>query len=120
MRRLLIAAAAVAVAVSVAVSIPSTRADDQDDYTPAGASRSDAAGSPGRLAPKIARARLALAPFATSLRRAKAAGYRMQITPMMPGMGYHFLNPDVEGFDVRRPPILVYVRRAAAAWPACW
>ena len=38
-------------------------------------------------------------------------GYKLQITPMMPDMGYHFMNPDVEGFDVRRPPILVYVRR---------
>jgi hypothetical protein len=26
-------------------------------------------------------------------------------------MGYHFLNPDVKGFDVRKPAILVYVKR---------
>ena len=67
------------------------------------------------LAGEIARARVALAPFATDLGRAKARGYKLQITPMMPGMGYHFLNPDVEGFDVRRPPILVYVRRGRNA-----
>ena len=25
-------------------------------------------------------------------------------------MGYHFINPAVKGFDVRKPPILVYER----------
>jgi hypothetical protein len=30
-------------------------------------------------------------------------------------MGYHFMNPDVTGFDVQRPPILVYVRQGADA-----
>jgi hypothetical protein len=34
---------------------------------------------------------------------------------MMPDMGYHYMNPDVKGFDVRRPPILVYVGRGKAA-----
>jgi hypothetical protein len=27
---------------------------------------------------------------------------------MMPGMGFHFLNMHIQGFDVRRPQILVY------------
>ena len=27
-------------------------------------------------------------------------------------MGYHFINPSVKGFDVRKPPILVYERTA--------
>jgi hypothetical protein len=41
---------------------------------------------------------------------------------MMPGMGWHFMNPDVTEFDVTRPPILVYVRNGdqnqlvAAEW----
>jgi hypothetical protein len=39
----------------------------------------------------------------------------MQITPMMRDMGYHFMNPDVQGFDVRRPPILVYVGKGESA-----
>ena len=26
-------------------------------------------------------------------------------------MGFHFLNPAVKGFDVRKPAILVYVKR---------
>ncbi|HSJ84733.1 MAG TPA: hypothetical protein VLA91_13030 [Acidimicrobiia bacterium] len=32
------------------------------------------------------------------------------ITQMIPDMGYHFLNPNVEGFDIGQPPILVYGR----------
>jgi hypothetical protein len=27
---------------------------------------------------------------------------------MIPDMGYHFMNPAMKGFDVTRPPILVY------------
>src|SRR5512134_4035672 len=58
---------------------------------------------------KIAQARVATAKYATNLERAKADGY-MIITPMIPNMGYHFLNPKIQGFDVTNPPILVYVR----------
>jgi hypothetical protein len=61
------------------------------------------------LASQLARARLATGKYSTNLRRAKADGYRI-ITRMMPGMGYHFLNPAIAGFDVTKPPILVYVR----------
>jgi len=32
---------------------------------------------------------------------------------MIPGMGYHYLNPSVKGFDLRKPPILVYLQRGA-------
>jgi len=59
------------------------------------------------LTKDIAEARQATAKYATNLARAKADGYRI-ITKMMPDMGYHFLNPSVSGFDVRKPPILVY------------
>jgi hypothetical protein len=38
----------------------------------------------------------------------------MIITPMIPNMGYHFLNPNVKGFDVRKPAILVYLKRGGA------
>lgn len=58
---------------------------------------------------KVALARAATAKYATDLERAKADGYVI-ITPMIPNMGYHFLNPSVQGFDVTKPPILVYVR----------
>ena len=61
------------------------------------------------LAGQLARARLATARYATSLRAAKAAGYQL-ITRMIPDMGWHFLNPTIQGFDVTKPPILVYER----------
>jgi hypothetical protein len=102
MRRLVLVAATVA---AVAVAVPAL-GDDHHATT----------GKPNReLTTQIARARVALAPFATNLSAAQAAGYKLQITPMMPNMGYHFMNPDVTGFDVRRPPILVYVRQGADA-----
>jgi hypothetical protein len=62
------------------------------------------------LASQLARARLATARYATSLRAAKAAGYQI-ITRMIPDMGWHFLNPTIQGFDITKPPILVYERR---------
>ncbi len=62
---------------------------------------------------KVAQARVATAKYATDLERAKADGYAI-ITPMIPNMGYHFLNAKIEGFDVTKPPILVYVRNGDA------
>ena len=61
------------------------------------------------LAAQLARARLATARYATSLHAAKADGYQI-ITRMIPDMGWHFLNPTIQGFDVTKPPILVYER----------
>ena len=58
---------------------------------------------------QLARARIATARFANDLGAAKKAGYRI-LTQRIPGMGYHFINPKVTGFDVTRPPILVYER----------
>jgi hypothetical protein len=65
------------------------------------------------VAESLASARLATAKYATDLDRAKADGYQI-ITRMIPDMGWHFMNPSVKDFDVRRPPILVYERRARA------
>jgi hypothetical protein len=62
------------------------------------------------LAAQLARARLATARYATDLRAAKADGYQI-ITRMIPDMGWHFLNPTIQGFDVTKPAILVYQRR---------
>jgi hypothetical protein len=62
------------------------------------------------LAAQLARARLATGRYATNLRAAKAAGYQI-ITRMIPDMGWHFLNPEIQGFDVTKPAILVYERR---------
>jgi hypothetical protein len=64
------------------------------------------------LASSLAIARIATAKYVTNLGKAKADGYQV-ITQMIPNMGWHFLNPKVAGFDVRRPPILVYVKRGS-------
>jgi hypothetical protein len=63
------------------------------------------------LAPLLARARLATAKYATSLRRAKRKGYTTVVTRHIPDMGWHFMNPKLTEFDVSKPPILVYVKR---------
>jgi hypothetical protein len=69
-----------------------------------------AAGAADRsLVIQLARARLATARYATDLPAARKAGYGI-ITRMIPDMGWHFLNPEIQGFDVTRPHILVYER----------
>jgi hypothetical protein len=103
-----IAFAAVAVLTGVAVS-GAAFAHGKDPAASPSSTRVTAA-----LASKLALARIATAKYATDLERAKADGYRMLITPMIPNMGYHYLNPDVKGFDVRKPAILVYVKRGTA------
>ena len=62
------------------------------------------------LAAALAAGRLATAKYATNLDRAKQDGYGI-ITRDIPDMGWHFMNPKVSGFDVRKPPILVYNKR---------
>jgi hypothetical protein len=62
------------------------------------------------LAQQLAQGRLATAKYATDLAKAKADGYQV-ITPMMPNMGIHFLNPSIQGFEIDKPPILVYEHR---------
>jgi hypothetical protein len=59
------------------------------------------------LTTSLARARLATAKYVNDLDLAKANGYTI-ITKMIPSMGYHYMNPKIAGFDVRKPPILVY------------
>ena len=74
-----------------------------------GALASAGGGGDQGLARQLARARLATARYATDLHAAKADGYQI-ITRMIPDMGWHYLNPAVQGFDVTRPHILVYER----------
>jgi hypothetical protein len=50
---------------------------------------------------------MATSRYATNLAAAKASGYQI-ITRMIPSMGWHFLNPKVKAFNIRRPAILVY------------
>jgi hypothetical protein len=65
-------------------------------------------------AAQLARARVATAKYANDLAAAKADGYSI-LTQKIPGMGYHFINPKVTGFDVTRPAILVY-ERTGSRW----
>jgi hypothetical protein len=51
----------------------------------------------------------ATAKYVTDLGQAKVDGYKI-ITRMIPDMGWHFMNPNIQDFDVRKPPILVYER----------
>jgi hypothetical protein len=62
------------------------------------------------FASTLSKARIATAKYATSLAAAKANGYQI-ITPMIPNMGIHYMNPKVTGFNVTKPPILVYEKR---------
>lgn len=98
-----IAAATTAVALT-AISLASARSDKPSTADAASAS------PPSGLAGRLALARLATAKYATNLGRAKADGYGI-ITRMIPSMGWHYMNAKVTGFDVRKPAILVYLRR---------
>jgi hypothetical protein len=74
-----------------------------------GGATATAASVASPLARQLAAGRLATARFATNLHAAKNAGYQI-LTRMIPDMGYHFINPSIQGFDIRKPPILVYER----------
>jgi hypothetical protein len=102
---LLVAAATAAVALT-AISFASARGGGSAAVV------GPSATVPSTLAAQLARARIATAKYATNLGRAKADGYGI-ITRMIPSMGWHFMNPKVTGFDVRKPAILVYLRRGA-------
>ena len=65
------------------------------------------------LVKDIALARVATTKYVNNLARAKADGFGI-ITQMIPNMGIHYLNPNVKGFDVRKPPILVYEKNGSA------
>jgi hypothetical protein len=109
---------ALTVAVALAAGGCAARGAASEPAAPA-AAHQYAAGAPraggdgGRLATQLARARLATARYATSLHAAKADGYQI-LTRMIPDMGWHFLNPAIQGFDVRKPPILVYERHGSS------
>ena len=63
-----------------------------------------------KLVRQLAQMRVATAPYVTDLARAKRDGYKI-ITPNMHNMGFHYLNPSISEFDVKKPPILVYTKR---------
>jgi hypothetical protein len=122
MRRLIIVALSAALLTTTAWVVHSTTgptATAQATAPPAATSGAPAdlralervvpATTSASLASQLARARLATARYATSLAAAKADGYQL-ITRMIPDMGWHYLNPEITGFDVTKPPILVYER----------
>jgi hypothetical protein len=65
------------------------------------------------LVSQLALARVATAKYVNNLGLAKRDGYGI-ITRMIPNMGWHFMNPKIAGFNVRRPQILVYERRGSS------
>jgi len=108
MRRIIIVALTVALLTTTAwavraVAAGSTRPAAPAAQHPAAATTGDA----GSLADQLAAGRLATASYATNLHAAKHAGYQT-LTRMIPNMGWHFLNPTIQGFNIRKPPILVY------------
>lgn len=123
MRRTLIAGLLVAAVASVVIGVAASASGQPNLATgganasapaaPGSASTAASAAGPAMTADLVA-ARLATAKYATNLARAKADGYHI-LTKMIPNMGYHFLNPKITGFSVRKPPILVY-EHTAGGW----
>jgi hypothetical protein len=106
MRRILIIGLSVVLLTTSGCAAHSAASEPtQPHLAPTGPSSSDRLG----LASQLARARLATAKYATNLSAAKADGYQI-ITPMIPDMGWHYLNPTIQGFDITNPAILVYER----------
>ncbi|GIF53552.1 hypothetical protein Afe04nite_80910 [Asanoa ferruginea] len=99
--------AAAAVLALVTACAPST--SDKPATMPEHATTAPSADASPELAAALGKARAATAKYVADLGAAEADGYHI-ITKMMPGMGYHYLNPAVTGFDVTRPAILVYVK----------
>ena len=109
MRRTILIALAIAGTLAISgCAAPSAASETAAPATaPQHAATAASAGSDGgRLAAQLAAGRLATARYATNLRAAKADGYQI-LTRMIPDMGWHFLNPAIQGFDVTKPPILV-------------
>jgi hypothetical protein len=95
MHRILIAAALSACALVAATSIP-------------------AAPKQASFAQQLRTVHDATAKYANGLDRAKADGYQI-LTKMIPDMGYHFMNPKIQGFNLAKPPILVY-EHSGSTW----
>jgi hypothetical protein len=111
MRRMLLIMVA---AVTLAATGWAAHATTQPTHHAVAAARPAATGTDSpTLAAQLARARLATARYALNLDAAKHDGYQ-RITRMIPDMGWHYLNPAIQGFDVTKPAILVYERRGSS------
>lgn len=107
-----VAAASIWAVGAAAAAPPAARDLSDPQFTPAAAPAAELASVrssivSATLVHQVALARMATAKYVSDLERAKADGYVI-ITKMIPNMGYHFLNPKVKGFNVRKPAILVY------------
>ena len=104
-----LAGAALSVAVAVAASMWAVAAGTgaQLDKWSVDAQSAAPRQTQSAIKTELAAARDATAKYVNNLALAKKDGYQI-ITPMIPTMGYHFMNPSVKGFDVTKPPILVY------------
>jgi hypothetical protein len=84
--------AALAVALALTVLGASACAQSKPDTQTPPPGHSEPAPVSPALAAQLDQARAATAKYAVDLAGAQAAGYKI-ITKMMPGMGYHYLNP---------------------------
>src|SRR5690349_7980230 len=106
-----IAAAVAGVAARASIGSHATAAADATVQADGSVPAAYGATAPAsKIATDIRIGRQATAKYAMNLARAKKDGYRI-LTRMIPNMGYHFVNPSVKGFDIRKPPILVYEHR---------
>jgi hypothetical protein len=107
----------VSVLLMVAVAALLTACDKES--TPVATGPTPSASATGTWVPspslvgQLQDARLATGKYATDLKQAEADGY-MIITKMMPGMGFHYLNPNIKSFDATKPMILVYEQHGNA------
>jgi hypothetical protein len=92
------------VAIVAAVSISAAGAQPSPRATAAKASSAT-------LVTQLAAARVATAKYVSNLNLAKENGYGI-ITQMIPNMGYHYMNVKIAGFNIKKPPILVYEHTA--------
>ena len=105
MRRMMIGGLLLAAVASVVIGVAASASGRAPRPAPTQAEAQVAKRS--AMTADLVAARLATAKYATNLSRAKADGYRI-LTKMIPNMGYHFITPAITGFNVRKPPILVY------------
>jgi len=108
MRRLTLLGVVAVAAAFAATALAAAPAHRHDMSTMSGTAASQ------KLAAQLALGRLATAKYVTNLGRAKKDGYGV-ITQMIPDMGWHYLNPKITKFDIRKPPILVYGKRGAVS-----
>lgn len=111
-QRAAVIAAAVAAVSLIAAGAEAARSSRAPEAAMTPMTMKSTAITPAALVTQLAAARQATVKYVTDLDRAKADGYGI-ITRMISNMGYHFLNPKVTGFDVRKPAILVYEHQGA-------